>query len=108
MLRSIFTPFQFKHLIWISVLVIFVLFVLYLWQVTAIISNTYLLKSISGQIRNLYAETKDLEIELLKAESAVTLEKKLSTLSYFEPIEELRYLQVIEGVVVQSDYEPSP
>ncbi|XOB41708.1 MAG: hypothetical protein ACKKMS_03260 [Candidatus Nealsonbacteria bacterium] len=85
---------------WIlSFISIISLLIFYIFQVNAMIGETYLIQNYQRKIKELSQENKTLEINFSQANSLSTIETLVKNLN-FEKVERIHYIQVLESQVV--------
>jgi len=85
---------------WIlSFISIISLLIFYIFQVNAMIGETYLIQNYQRKIKELSQENKTLEINFSQANSLSTIESLVKNLN-FEKVERIHYIQVLESQVV--------
>lgn len=83
----------------ISLLLIGVLLVLYIFQINSTIQQTYIFQNYEKKLGELRAESENLDVYTAKSVSLENLEKLVQNLNY-EKSEKITYIQVPESQVV--------
>lgn len=91
-------PLSLKNFWIFSVIFLFTLLFLYVFQVTILARSTDLIKDYQGEINELSRDNASLEISLAKQNSLVNIGTLVQSLN-FEKTDRVRYLQILEGQV---------
>ena len=90
---------NFKSFYFLSAIVLFTLLVFYIFQVTSLAKETFLLQNYQKRINELARDNENLEIDLAQTNSLEKIGKLAESLN-FAKTDKVRYLQLIEGQVV--------
>jgi hypothetical protein len=93
-LKSISLRFNLKIFWIVSFVLIATLLVFYIFQVNAVIKNSYLIKNHEKKLSEISLENNNLKIDFVKSNSLANIESLVQNLN-FEKVGEVKYIQII-------------
>lgn len=88
----------------LALTLLFLSFVFYIYQINAVISETYLINKYEKKLSELQQRNKVLEANFYSVNSLENVEKLVQNLN-FEKVSKVHYIQVLAGQVVRNPQE---
>lgn len=97
-------PLNNRVILSLALTLLFLSFVFYIYQINAVISETYLINKYEKKLSELRQQNKVLEANFYSVNSLENVEKLIQNLS-FEKVSAIHYIQVLAGQVVRNPQE---